>query len=171
MMFPLGSNSAFSFLLARLLRPGIVTVWQPWVILMCSTLMIQKQSKYLPVFMRRICLAFVATPSAVRCRYRYYSSTIWDKYFHKTRGSRLGSCFCVCPLVISSSRDGALLNKEVVVNNDVQLLDIRRCEELLPIWPGGAGADLKTRRVEVFNYNPLCGFRHHWPHFTIKTSS
>lgn len=27
----------------------------------------------------------------------------------------------------------ALLNKEVVVNNDVQLLDIRRCEELLPI--------------------------------------
>lgn len=159
MMFTLGSNSAFSFLLLACSGQGLWRRgWQPWVILMCSTLMIQKQSKYLPVFMRRICLVFVAAPSAVRCRYRYYSSTICDKYFHKTQGSWLGSC-SVCGAVIYSVYDKALLNKAVFVNN-MQLLDIRRCEELVPIWPGGVGADLKTRRVEVFNYNPLCGFRH-----------
>lgn len=166
MMFPLGSNSAFSF------RPPACSgqgLWRPWVTLMCSTLMIQKQSKYLPVFMRRICLVFVATPSAVRCRYRYYSPTIGDKYFPKSQGSWLASCF-VCGAAIYSSSDRALSNKEVVAN-DMQLLDIRRCDKLVPIWPGGVGADLKTRRVEVFNYNPLCSFRHRWSHFTIRTSS
>lgn len=109
MMCPLGSNSAFSFLLSAGADQGL---WWPWVILMCSTLMIKKQSKYLPVFMRRICLAFVATASTVRCRYRYYSSTIRDKYFPKSQGSWLASCF-VWAAAIFSACDKALSNKEV----------------------------------------------------------
>ena len=67
-------------------------------------------------------------------------------------------------------QQGFVKVREVAVNS-TQLLDIRRCEQLVPFWPGGAGADLKTRTVEVFNYNPYCGFRQRWPHFTIKTSS
>lgn len=45
--------------------------------------------------MRRICLVFVATPSAVRCRYRYYSSTICDEYFPKSQRKLTGKLFCV----------------------------------------------------------------------------
>lgn len=161
-----------------LLAPGLGLwwqVWQPWVILMCSTLMIQKQSKYLPLFMRRICLVFVAATSVVRCRYRYYSSSIYN-YFHNDPPKLTGEvvqCACVCMCVWHWCLLLLWLSfvKRTGGETTCSCLIFVGARRFVLVWPGGVGADLETRRVEVFNYNPLSVFRHHWPHFTIKTSS
>lgn len=154
MMFPLRSNSAFSFLL----RIG------SWCFShessQCVRLWRSRNSSNIYRHSRgRIVWLFVGAPSAVRCRYRYYSPS-WFIFRHQTS---VYFCAFRCNLPLPKHKTEA--------DNNTQLLDIRRCEELVPIWPGGVGADLKTRRVEVFNYNPLCGLRHCRPPFTIKTSS